>query len=110
MAAAAVKKESVSLPLFLEVNDLEVEEELSTMVTLAWAEGTWRVKWPREQREAWRKQIFEVQTWRHVRGLAGTVLRETRDLGIEWPQWDPMWGGHEIRFRAGCEENASETG
>ena len=30
MAAAAGKKESVSLSLFWEVNDLEVEEELST--------------------------------------------------------------------------------
>ena len=29
-AAAAGKKESVSLSLFLEVNDLEVEEEVST--------------------------------------------------------------------------------
>ena len=35
MAAAAGKKESVSLALFLEVNDLEVEEELSTMATQA---------------------------------------------------------------------------
>ena len=34
MAAAAGKKESVSLPLFMEVNGLDVEEELSTMATL----------------------------------------------------------------------------
>ena len=39
MAAAAGKKESVSLSLFLEVNDLEVEEELSTMATQARTEG-----------------------------------------------------------------------
>ena len=47
MAAAAGKKESVSLSLFLEVDDLEVEEELSTVATQPWAEGdlvgrTWR--------------------------------------------------------------------
>ena len=39
MAAAAGKKESVSLSLFMEVNILEIEEELSTMATHAWAEG-----------------------------------------------------------------------
>ena len=38
--AAAGKKESVSLSLFVEVSDLEVEGELSTMATLAWAEGS----------------------------------------------------------------------
>ena len=32
------------------------------------------------------RQIFEVQTWRQVRGLAGAVMCETRDLGIKWPQ------------------------
>ena len=38
------------------------------------------------QLKAWGKQIFEVQTWSQVRGLARAVLRETRDLGIKWPQ------------------------
>ena len=37
MAAAASKRESVSLSLFLEADDSEVEEELSTMATLYWA-------------------------------------------------------------------------
>ena len=44
-------------------------------------------KWCTEQQEAWMKQIFEVQTWRQVGGLAGAVMCETRDLGIKWPQW-----------------------
>ena len=39
--AAAAGKESVSLSMYLEVHDLEVEEELSTVATLAWAGGTW---------------------------------------------------------------------
>ena len=39
MAAAAGKTESVLSSLFIEVNDLEVEEDLSTMATLFWAEG-----------------------------------------------------------------------
>ena len=58
MAAAADKKESVLLSLFFEVNDLEVEEELPTMATKAWAEGVWICKWPTEQQDAWRDHIF----------------------------------------------------
>ena len=55
MTSAAGKNNSVSLSLFLEVNDLEVEEEFSTMATQARAEGTWMGKWTREQKEARRK-------------------------------------------------------
>ena len=44
-AGAAGQKESVPLSLFMEVNNLEVEAELSTMVTLAWAEGVWLGRW-----------------------------------------------------------------
>ena len=40
-------------------------------------------RWSREQQKAWRKQIFEVQRWKQVRGLAGGVMCETRDLRIE---------------------------
>ena len=109
------EKESVSLSLFLEMSDVEVEEELSTVATQAWAEGVWMGKWPAEHKEAWRKQIFEVQTWRQVRGLAGAVIFESRDLGIKWPQW------HTILCEGQCrvdmifvcpqdEENASEAG
>ena len=45
--AAAGKTDSVSL----EATDLEVEEELSTMATLAWAEGVWLGKW--EKNSTW---------------------------------------------------------
>ena len=51
MAAAARKNESVSLHLFSEANNLEVDEELSTVATLAWAEGVWR----QERLKAWMK-------------------------------------------------------
>ena len=33
------------------------------------------------------RQIQEVQMWRQVRGPAGAVMCETRDLGFEWPHW-----------------------
>ena len=44
----------------------------------------------KEQLKAWRKQVFEVQTWRQVRGLAGAVMCETRDLCNQWPQWHTL--------------------
>ena len=80
----------MSLSLFMEMNILVVEEELSTMATLAWAEGVWLGKWRKEQLNAQRKQIFDVQTWRQVRELAGAVLCETRDLDIESPHWHTL--------------------
>ena len=40
-AAAAGQTESLSLSLFMEVNDLEVEEDVSIMATLFSAEGVW---------------------------------------------------------------------
>ena len=39
MAAAACKKKSVSHSLFMDVNSLEVEEQLSTMATIFCAKG-----------------------------------------------------------------------
>ena len=48
MAAAACKKSTTSLSLFMEANGLEVEEELSTMATQYWTEGAWTGKWRHE--------------------------------------------------------------
>ena len=77
------RHERVGIALLVLGGDLEVYEELSTLVSPAWAEGEWIGEWSAEQKESWRKQIFEVQTWRQVRGLAGAVMCETRDLGIK---------------------------
>ena len=52
MAAAASKKSTTSLSLFVEACGLEVEEEFSTLATQYWAEGVWTGKWYHEQREA----------------------------------------------------------
>ena len=76
MAAAAGKKSTTSLSLFMEAYGVEVEEEPSTMAIQYWAEGVWAGKWSLEQ-------IREVQTWKQVTGLAGAVMCETRDLGIK---------------------------
>ena len=97
MAAAAGKKGSTSLSPFLETHGVEVEEELSTPATQTWAEGVWIGTWCTEQTEAWMKQIFEVQMWNQVRGPAGAVRCETRDLGIKWPQWRTLIFDGQVR-------------
>ena len=90
MAAAAGKKSTTSLSLFVETHGLEVEEELSTMASQYWAEGVWIGKLCHEQKEAWMRQVREVQTWKQEKGLAGAVMCETRDLGITWPYWHTL--------------------
>ena len=45
----------------MEVNNLEVEEELSTVATVAWAECVWLGKWRKEQMKAWRMQGFRSE-------------------------------------------------
>ena len=47
------RKIKIERSLFMETFVIEVEEELSTMATQAWAEGTWIGKWYTEQEEAW---------------------------------------------------------
>ena len=74
MAAAAGKKSTTSLSLFMEAHGLGVEDELSTMAIQYWAEGAWTGKWSNELKEAWMRQIREVQTWKQVRGPAGAVM------------------------------------
>ena len=42
----------------MEVKSLEVEEELSMMPTLFWAEGVRMNSWRREEQKAWEEAIF----------------------------------------------------
>ena len=86
MAAAAGEKSTTSLSLLV----LKHRRNFFTLATQFWAEGVWTGKWHHEQREAWMRQIQEVQMWRQVRGLAGAVMCETRDLGIKWPHWHTL--------------------
>ena len=51
MAAAAGKKSTTSLSLFVEAYGLEEEEKLSTMATQFWAEGVWTGNWSHEQKK-----------------------------------------------------------
>ena len=96
MAAAARKLESLSL--VMDVNNLEDEEELSTMVTLAWAEFQWLGRWK--------------ASWRQVTGPPA-VMCETRDLGMaavaRLAVWGTGGGGHVSGLLAGRERDASDT-
>ena len=67
---------------FRQVSNQEVEEELSAMATLAWAEGVWMGRWRREQQKARWKQICEVQTWSVT---AGNWFHVRRDM------WKQLW-------------------
>ena len=102
MAAAAGKKRTTSLSLFIEAFGLEVEEELSTKATQTWAEEVWIGKWCTEQKEAWMKQSFEVHTWKQVRGPAGAVMCETSNLAIKWPQWHTLIFEVQVRVDMRC--------
>ena len=82
----------------MEAHGLQVEDEISTMATQYWAEGVWRGKWSHEQKEAWMRQIREVQTWKQVRGPAGAAMCENRDLGLKWPQWQTLMLSQEIKI------------
>ena len=88
MAAAAGKKRTTSLSLIMEA--FGVEEELSAMATQTWAEEFGWANGPLSKKEAWMRQIFEVQSWRQVRGPAGAVTCEIGDLGIKWSQWHTL--------------------
>ena len=110
MAAAAGKKSTTSLSLFMEAFGLAVDEDLSTLATQYWAEGVWTGIWYQEQQEAWMNQVREVQTWRQVRGPPGAVMCETRDLGCKWPFWQ-TWifeGDRSIDMRYVCPKDVKK--
>ena len=72
MEAAAGKKAATSLSLFMETCGLDVEEKRSHFAhpVLGRRSLSGHGKWHRDPREAWMKQIQEVQSWRPARGPA----------------------------------------
>ena len=109
MAVAAGKKITTSLSLFMEANGLEVEDELSTMTTQYWAEGVWTGKWSHEQKESWMREIWEVQTWKQLRGCAGTVMCETCDLGIKYLKRCWCQGPDQCTGRSGQQSTSMKS-
>ena len=69
-----------------------VEKELSAMAVQFWTEGTWTRQWSHEQKQACLRQ---------VRGLAGAVMCEIRDLGIKRPHWHTLVLSDEIKINMG---------
>ena len=51
-----------------------------------------------------------MQTWKQVRGPAGAVMCETRDLGIKWPYWHALIFGDKITIdmRFGCPKDVKQ--
>ena len=56
------------------------------------------------------RQISEVQRWKDVRGPAGAVMCETRDLGIKWPHWHTMISSNDTKMgvRFVCPKDVGE--
>ena len=54
---------------------------------------------------------LKVQTRRQVRGLVESVMCETRDLGIKWPQWHTLIFEERVAvdMRAVCVITSSST-
>ena len=80
------------------------------MSLLFWAKGVRMGKWKREHQKAWKKQIFEVQTWRQVRGRADADMCETRDLRIKWTKWHTFMfeGQVAVDMRVVCPQDVKK--
>ena len=68
-------------------------------------------RWKKRQNKAWRKQLFEVQSRRQARGLAGAAMCETRDFGHQPAAaahplifGEKVTGGHESGLPSGREK------
>ena len=111
MASAAGKKSSISLTLFSEVNNLELEHELTCSATCFWSEAIWTGQVVDHVREAWNRQLWEASSWTKVRGLPGVVFCEMKELEITAPSWQVlrMSDGRMISVKDTCLEDITKT-
>ena len=63
-----------------------------------------------KEKAAKSSRIQEVQLWKQVRGLAGAMMCETRDLGFKWPYWHTLTFEGEVRIdmRYVCPKDAKK--
>ena len=102
MAEASKKAPAVSMSLFLEMSDLEIEADLASMATLFLAEAVWVGRWD----EA-----------RCGKPLAGRCVDQrvrwsvkTGDLGIGFPSWHALifGAGVFLDMKVVCRENVKK--
>ena len=90
MAEASGRAPTVSMSLFLEMSDLEIEAGTACMATLCWAEAVWMGRWTEDLEKCWRRVgegcVWEAASRKQVRGPAGAVVCETRDC----PRWHAL--------------------
>ena len=67
--------------------------------------------WRGEHQKAWGTHIFEARTWKLVRGPAGAVVCESRDLGSKWPQRHTLLfeGQVVVDMRVVCPQDVIKT-
>ena len=75
LASAAGTKPSVSLSLFLEMYDLEIEHELVCTATCCWHKQLgWGSGKEEYMKEAWKRHGWEATSPKKVGGAAGTFF------------------------------------
>ena len=74
----------------MEAYGLEVEEELSTMATQCWAEGFGLEHGGTNKKKLVWTRFERFRCGTQVRGPAGAVMCETRDLGIKCSCWHTL--------------------
>ena len=78
--------------------------------TCFWAQAVWTSKWEDDMRDVWKRQVWEATSWTKVRGPAGAVLCEMKDLGITAPSWQVLrLGGRMISVKDTCPEDINQT-
>ena len=102
MVAAIGNNECLSLSLVLEV-----EEELSTMVTLFWPEGVWRSRWRRgEESDLQSTKMEASEATCRVILVRNSRLGHSQATLAHFAVRGAGGGGNEGGPLAGCERDA----
>ena len=109
--SAAGMKPKLSLTLFLEVHNLEIEHELARAATCLWAPAVRTRKWEDEMREAWERTSVGSCIVDESHRAANAVFCEMRDLGVAVPSWQVlrMSDGRLISVKGTCPEDIKKT-
>ena len=83
------KKLPVSVSLFLEIDNLEIEHELACAATRFWAQAMWAGQWDEHVTEAWTRQVWGSCFVEIGQRLCRSVFLfcEMKGLGRTLPSW-----------------------